>query len=434
MAVAADALPVTVYTRTISGLCPGSSYELSAWLTNLDVSTGVFVPIVYFYIEKTDGTIISYFNTDQITVTNPDAQWTKHTHDFSLPAGVSTIVIRIVNDYWRPPLPVHGGNNFAIDDITFGPAGPSAKIGIKGFAGDTVKIPCNQNSVISSNVGSCYAKNEYQWQISSDGLTWADIPGATASSYSLGATASGSWFYRLLVAQKGNIGSVNCRIMSNTLMAIKEKFVPPKFQSFSAAICAGEYVLPSGKRVNTSGVYIDTLLGSGGCDSLISTVSLTVATKPNLGKGRTICLGDSIALSPGTFSSYKWQDGSTNPVYKVMAGGTYSVTVTDSSGCMTSDTVEIKENYCLTIPIPNAFTPNGDGINDTWNIPQLQYFPACTVTIFSRWGQLVFSSVGYPKAWDGTDHGKPLPAGTYYYIINLQNSTNPLSGFVALLR
>lgn len=434
MMVGADAFPVPVYTRTVAGLCPGSTYELSAWLTNPDVSTGFFLPIVYFYIEKIDGTIIAYRSSDPLPVTNPDAQWTQYNLDFSLPAGVSTIIIKIVNDYWRPPLPVHGGNNFAIDDITFGPVGPSAKIGVNGFAGDIVKIPCNQSTVISSTVGSCYTKNEYQWQISSDDLIWVDIPSAIASSYNLGASASGSWFYRLLVAQKGNISSVNCRIISNTLMVVKAKFVPPKFQSLSAAICTGAYALPSGKLVNTSGVYIDTLLGSGGCDSLITTVNLSVAVKPDLGKDRTICAGDTTTLSPGIFSTYKWQDGSTNPVYKVTAGGTYSVTVTDGMGCMTSDTVEIKETYCLTIPIPNAFTPNGDGINDTWNIPQLQYFPMCTVTIFNRWGQIVFSSTGYPKAWDGTDQGKPLPAGTYYYIVNLHNNMGLLSGFVALLR
>jgi gliding motility-associated-like protein len=434
MIVSADLLPATVYTRTIAGLCPGSSYEVSAWLTNLDVNTGFFVPIVYFYIEQTDGTIIASLGTDDIPVTHPDAQWNKYVFDFPLPAGTSSIIIRIVNDYWRPPLPIHGGDNFAIDDITFGPAGPSAKIGVNGLPGDTVKIPCNQSPVISSAVGTCYAQNVYQWQISSDGVTWADIPGAAASTYAPGANASGSWFYRLLVADKGNIGSENCRIISNSLMVIEAKFVPPKFQSLSAAICTGEYALPSGKQVNASGVYIDTLLSSRGCDSLITTVNLTVAVKPDLGKDRTICLGDTTTLSPGKFSSYKWQDGSTNPLYKVTAAGTYSVTVTDSLGCMTSDTVEIKENYCSTIPIPNAFTPNGDGINDTWNIPQLQYFPMCTVTIFSRWGQLVFSSIGYPKAWDGTDHGKPLPAGTYYYIVNLHNNTGLLSGFVALLR
>lgn|GEM_PF-4498755 len=433
MIVSGDYSPVTFYTRTVSGLCPGSTYEISAWIANLDATTGLVLPNVYFIIEYADGTFYAAHSTNDLAVTNPNAQWNKYTFDFPLPAGTSSIIIQLDNDWTRTPL-LHGGKHFAIDDITFGPAGPSAKIGVNGFAGDTVKIPCNQNPVISSAVGSCYAKNEYQWQISSDDVTWTDIPGATASSYSLGNTASGSWFYRLLVAQKGNVGSVNCRIVTNTLLIVKEKFVPPKFQSLSAAICTGWYALPSGKQVDTSGVYIDTLRGGGGCDSLITTVNLTVAVKPDLGKDRTICAGDTTMLSPGTFSSYKWQDGSTNPVYKVTAGGTYSVTVTDGMGCMTSDTVEIKENYCSTIPIPNAFTPNGDGINDTWNIPQLQYFPTCTVFVYNRWGRLIFDSTGYARPWDGTYNGKPAPAGTYYYIITLQSGGVVLSGFVTLFR
>jgi gliding motility-associated-like protein len=83
--------------------------------------------------------------------------------------------------------------------------------------------------------------------------------------------------------------------------------------------------------------------------------------------------------------------------------------------------------------IPNTFTPNGDGINDTWNIRFLNNYANCSVDIFTRWGQKVYSSTGYPIPWDGTYRGAALPTGTYYYIINLKNGLNPLSGFVAII-
>jgi gliding motility-associated-like protein len=67
------------------------------------------------------------------------------------------------------------------------------------------------------------------------------------------------------------------------------------------------------------------------------------------------------------------------------------------------------------LAIPNTFTPNGDGINDTWVIPNLEYYPKSTVNIFNRWGQKLFSSTGYPVPWDGTYQGSQLPTGTYYY-------------------
>jgi gliding motility-associated-like protein len=85
--------------------------------------------------------------------------------------------------------------------------------------------------------------------------------------------------------------------------------------------------------------------------------------------------------------------------------------------------------------IPNAFTPNGDGVNDFWNIPELADFPTCIVSIYTRYGSLVFQSRGYGKPWDGTSNGSPVPMGTYYYIIDpRQDNIKPLSGYVAVIR
>lgn len=83
--------------------------------------------------------------------------------------------------------------------------------------------------------------------------------------------------------------------------------------------------------------------------------------------------------------------------------------------------------------IPNTFTPNGDGINDTWDIKNLSYYVDCSVNIFTRWGQKIYSSVGYAIPWDGTYKGALLPTGTYYYVIDLKNGMTPLSGFVAII-
>ncbi len=86
------------------------------------------------------------------------------------------------------------------------------------------------------------------------------------------------------------------------------------------------------------------------------------------------------------------------------------------------------------IKVPNTFTPNGDGVNDTWNIKYLDLYPNCTVMIFNRWGQNVYSSIGYGIPWDGTYHGSALPTATYYYIINLKNGLKALSGPVTIIR
>lgn len=83
---------------------------------------------------------------------------------------------------------------------------------------------------------------------------------------------------------------------------------------------------------------------------------------------------------------------------------------------------------------PNTFTPNGDGINDTWNLTDLATFPSCSVNIFNRYGQRVFTSVGYGIPWDGTYKGANVPTGAYYYVIDLKNKSKVLSGSVTVIR
>ena len=71
--------------------------------------------------------------------------------------------------------------------------------------------------------------------------------------------------------------------------------------------------------------------------------------------------------------------------------------------------------------VPNTFTPNSDGVNDTWEIRLIEFFPKAEITVFDRWGQIVFKTIGYPNSarWDGTRNGTKLPASTYYYTISL---------------
>ena len=110
----------------------------------------------------------------------------------------------------------------------------------------------------------------------------------------------------------------------------------------------------------------------------------------------------------------------------------YGLTVTNADGCVASDQVWVK--ILRKINIPNAFSPNGDGVNDAWNITYLNDYPGCTVDIFDRYGKQVFKSIGYNKPWDGTRNGTPMPVGVYYYIIAPNNGVERLNGSVTLLR
>jgi gliding motility-associated-like protein len=110
---------------------------------------------------------------------------------------------------------------------------------------------------------------------------------------------------------------------------------------------------------------------------------------------------------------------------------TYSLVVTDDIGCTLGflATVEPTED-CLFVA--DALTPNGDGINDTWVVGGLEFFPGSEVTVYNRWGQLIFRSVQARSWWDGTMNGSPLPAADYYYVITVDSGTEPLTGTVTL--
>ena len=113
---------------------------------------------------------------------------------------------------------------------------------------------------------------------------------------------------------------------------------------------------------------------------------------------------------------------------------TYSLRVESMVGCGFSiDDVTVK---VFDKPvIPNAFSPNGDGINDTWFIDPLYLFTDCLVEVYNRYGQPVYRSRGYTSPWDGKMNGRPLPTGTYYYYIDLKlPGKMPIAGSVTIVR
>jgi gliding motility-associated-like protein len=80
------------------------------------------------------------------------------------------------------------------------------------------------------------------------------------------------------------------------------------------------------------------------------------------------------------------------------------------------------------------FYPNGDGINDYWQIPVLKNYPNSTVSIFNRNGRLLYQSTGYGRPWDGTYQGNALPTGTYYYMVDTHTFRSVLAGWVTILK
>jgi gliding motility-associated-like protein len=197
----------------------------------------------------------------------------------------------------------------------------------------------------------------------------------------------------------------------------------------------------------TAGTYNVSLFvfNSHGCRSTTYTKPMAVHPYPvvDAGPDRFVLEGGTITLEPvvtGNDLSYVWtpnlyfagSNAVKNPVIKGVDDQTYLLTVTARGGCKVTDNVFIK---VLKNPvIPNVFTPNGDGYNDKWVIKYLETYPGCVVEIYNRYGQILFRSVGYNTPWDGNYKGGPVPAGTYYYIIDPKNGRKPVAGFVDILR
>lgn len=110
---------------------------------------------------------------------------------------------------------------------------------------------------------------------------------------------------------------------------------------------------------------------------------------------------------------------------------TYKITVKTSQGCVVEGEVTVT---VIVLTIPNGFTPNNDGTNDTWEIAGIKDYPNCVVEVFNRWGNLVFSKKGYDTLWDGTWNGEAVPVGTYYYHIYLREFEYKLAGSLNVIR
>ena len=109
--------------------------------------------------------------------------------------------------------------------------------------------------------------------------------------------------------------------------------------------------------------------------------------------------------------------------------------VTDSNGCFNQDSIYVE--LIPEINYSSGFSPNDDGINESWKINQIEQFPNCIVEIYNRWGAKLFTSdPGYTTPWDGKYKNSLLPVGTYYYIIELNDIKfpEPITGPITIIR
>ena len=195
--------------------------------------------------------------------------------------------------------------------------------------------------------------------------------------------------------------------------------------------------------IGSANYYVSQTVNNCESDRAIITVNTIAKPSVNAGADVTILAGDATTLngSVDAFVSYTWTPinvtNTLQPAVTPTITTNYTLTATNASGCKGSDMVTvIVIPYC--IKVRNAFTPNGDGINDKWLVSDGN---ACLTNIvanvYNRYGGLVYSNTNYNNNWDGTYKGKNVSDATYYYVldITLINGTKVFAkGDVTILR
>ncbi|MBC7400437.1 MAG: PKD domain-containing protein [Mucilaginibacter sp.] len=201
-------------------------------------------------------------------------------------------------------------------------------------------------------------------------------------------------------------------------------------------------------KVAGTGTFTINYIFTAAATSCIYTTSFKITVNPtpviSLPAQYTVLEGGQVTLRPATTLesgsfTYQWSpsaglsgDKVSSPVVTVSEDTKFTVTITSDKGCAATAQTLV---HVLKVPVvPNAFTPNNDGVNDTWDIKYLNSYPNAVVEIFNRYGSKVFLSYGYTTAWDGRFNGADLPVGTYYYIISPNNGRKPVTGYLTIIR
>jgi len=297
-------------------------------------------------------------------------------------AGVTTIT---VSQNASPPLYVSATPQSQTLTVTL-PVTPSISIGAQYTA------PCIDSTVtFTATINNGGTNPFYQWKLNGNDA------GANANTFTSNGFAN------------GDIVTCTCTNTDNS--------------------CVG------GFPVSSNSVAVSLLQPTTPKVSIVASVNSVYPGVP-------IMLTASVSNASGTIG-YQWQVNGTNAgtgnatftSTDFSDADIVTCTITTTAACSTPATSNtVKINIVTKLNIPNTFTPNGDGINDTWDISGIADYPNCLVNIYNRYGALVFKSKGYYRPWDGTVNGAVVPVSTYYYVIELGFENKKIGGSVTVIR
>ena len=192
--------------------------------------------------------------------------------------------------------------------------------------------------------------------------------------------------------------------------------------------------------IDQPGKYFVTTTDAKGCvgSDTLRIISKTVPVVVASADRQSILAGEKVQLSATGADTWEWQPADNlddptlpNPIASPLVTTIFIAKGTLNGACFARDSVEVKVTG--ESGFPNVFSPNGDGSNDTWVLEGITSFSECFLSIFDRSGRRIFEAKGYANDWDGTSNGKPLPEGTYYYVMGCPDRP-PITGTILIAR
>ena len=444
--------PITLNAKPISNITVVSNLCLDSTLT---VSSSSIGTVTRWNWNLDNGTTPSFTNSNPFTATYTSLGDKNITLITETTAGCKSDTAKALVTV--RPMPVA---NFTV------PASVCMPNGVTNFTNTSTVVPSGSLS--------------YLWN-------FGDVAGSSTSNPNTSTLVNGSHIYPSITnytvsltatsfygCQKTEAKTINpfvlkpnafAKTLQDTLCQGNPSFFIDSSWSVGSSITGWRWIMGDGSPARTSQNPVHTYASPGnynvslivtnaaGCVSDTFPKKVLVYLQPLIDAGPSFVIqqGDGVLFNPtandSTTTRFLWtppiflnKTDTLRPFYQSAAvspsstttSTTYWLTATGLGRCTATDSLTVKVLGSLIIP--NAFSPNNDGINDVWDIPNLRDYPGSTVQIFNRSGQLVFTSTGYNKPWDGKYLGTPLPIGTYYYIINPQNGLKVIAGGITILR
>lgn len=193
--------------------------------------------------------------------------------------------------------------------------------------------------------------------------------------------------------------------LCDSIITLDLNVKPLSYSTINDSIFSNGSYLFNGKNITKAGIYIDTLIASNSCDSII-TLYLNIKY-PSGSITKEICPGDTLLIHDSIY----------------FKNGTYIDTLfgaafngADSLFYIFIKNLPLEECYPLLLEIPNVFTPNSDGINDVFMV-RGENIISYEIKIYNRWGNLVYSSNNIKLSWDGRNGGDSCSEGNYFYLV-----------------